>query len=185
MTLSRLFIGSKIRLTGMNPEDAPAIMKWHNDSEFARLIDAAIAHPHLKKSWEKIIEEQADAKDHFFFAIRPVDGESCIGLLELDNILWNNGVAWIAVGIGEPEHRGKGYAAEAMSLALDYTFDELNLHRVQLTVFAYNTPAIKLYERLGFTHEGTYREFIHRDGQRFDMRLYGILRHEWEARYRG
>ena len=57
----------------------------------------------------------------------------------------------------------------------------MNLHRVQLTVFAYNERALALYERLGFQREGVYREFIQRDGVRYDMYLYGLLRREWEA----
>jgi RimJ/RimL family protein N-acetyltransferase len=53
------------------------------------------------------------------------------------------------------------------------------LHRVFLTVFSYNTAAMALYEKLGFTHEGTHREHLQRDGQRFDMVLYGMLRRAW------
>ena len=65
---------------------------------------------------------------------------------------------------------------------LDPAFGELNLHRVQLTVFAYNERAIALYEKLGFVREGVYREFMACDGVRYDMYLYGLLRREWEAR---
>ena len=36
-------------------------------------------------------------------------------------------------------------------------------------------------ERLGFQREGIYREFIHRDGQRYDMILYGLLRREYRG----
>ena len=52
---------------------------------------------------------------------------------------------------------------------------------MQLTVFAYNERAIALYEKLGFVREGVYREFLARDGVRYDMYLYGLLRREWEA----
>ncbi len=90
-------------------------------------------------------------------------------------------MAWLAIGIGERENWGKGIGGEAMTLALDFTFRELNLHRVQLTVFEYNERAIALYERLGFVREGVCREFMQRDGRRYDMYLYGLLRREWEA----
>jgi RimJ/RimL family protein N-acetyltransferase len=30
--------------------------------------------------------------------------------------------------------------------------------------------------------EGVYREFIERDGRRYDMYLYGLLRREWRGR---
>ncbi|WP_291634364.1 GNAT family protein, partial [Clostridium sp.] len=78
-------------------------------------------------------------------------------------------------------NRGRGYAKEALRLTIDFGFEELNLHRIELTVLEYNEPAIKLYERLGFKREGVYREFIHRDGKRYDMYLYGMLRPEWDS----
>ncbi len=46
-------------------------------------------------------------------------------------------------------------------------------------MFEYNERAIALYEKLGFRREGVYREFLSRDGQRYDMYLYGLLRREW------
>jgi RimJ/RimL family protein N-acetyltransferase len=66
-----------------------------------------------------------------------------------------------------------------MGLALDFAFQELNLHRIQLTVYSYNERAMRMYEKLGFQREGVYREFLLRDGQHHDMLLYGILNHEW------
>jgi RimJ/RimL family protein N-acetyltransferase len=60
----------------------------------------------------------------------------------------------------------------------------MNLHRLQLTVLDYNARAIAMYERLGFQREGTYRELGLRDGRRYDMHLYGLLRPEWEAHHK-
>ena len=103
-----------------------------------------------------------------------------IGVTGFEDILWNNGTAVIYIGIGEKQNRGLGIGTEAFNLTMEFGFEELNLHRIQLTVLSYNTPAIKLYEKLGFKREGVYREFIHRDNKRYDMYLYGILRTEWE-----
>jgi hypothetical protein len=78
-------------------------------------------------------------------------------------------------------NRNQGYGYEATQLALNFAFNELNLHRVQFTVFSYNQASIALCEKCGFRHEGIYREFIQRDGKRYDMYLYGIVRHKWEV----
>ncbi|MCS4515774.1 GNAT family N-acetyltransferase [Clostridium botulinum] len=69
------------------------------------------------------------------------------------------------MGFGEEEARGKGYGTQVTELVLNFAFKELNLHRIHLTVLEYNHRAIKLYEKVGFRREGTYREFIHRDGK--------------------
>jgi RimJ/RimL family protein N-acetyltransferase len=122
------------------------------------------------------------AKNAFLFGIRLLDDNRLIGYIELEGILWTHQTGWIGIGIGEPDYWNRGYGREAMALALDFSFGELNLHRTQLTVFDYNQRAIALYEKLGFQHEGTFREFLHRDGRRYDMHLYGLLRREWQER---
>ena len=62
---------------------------------------------------------------------------------------------------------------------LDYAFDELGMYRVGLRVMAYNTAAIKTYEKVGFMREGTQRGAVWREGGRYDVHFYGILRDEW------
>ena len=48
---------------------------------------------------------------------------------------------------------------------VDHAFTSLGLHRVALSVFAFNERAIRAYERVGFTIEGRAREAIWRDGR--------------------
>jgi RimJ/RimL family protein N-acetyltransferase len=177
-----LWRGDAIRLTAIAKDDYPALVRWYQDAGFLRLWNADPARPLNEAEIGKWLEEEAKKQNTFHFAIRPLAGDELLGLLELDSILWNQGCGWIAIGFGNREPWGKGYGGEALRLLLDYAFGELNLHRVQLTVFAYNERAIALYEKLGFMREGVYREFMARDGVRYDMHLYGLLRREWEAR---
>jgi RimJ/RimL family protein N-acetyltransferase len=85
----------------------------------------------------------------------------------------------MSIAIGDRTNWGKGYGYEVAQLALAFAFDEINLHRVQATVFRYNERSIALFEKLGFRREGVYREFLQRDGKRHDMLLYGLLDREW------
>ena len=176
-----LWRGQTIRLTAITKEDWPALARWYQDAGFLRLWNADPARPQTEAEVGKWLEEETKKQNAFFFAIRPLESNDLLGQIELDGILWNCGTGWIAIGLGNREDWGKGYGGEAMRLALDYAFSELNLHRVQLAVFAYNERAIALYEKLGFVREGVYREFLHRDGARYDMYLYGLLRREWRG----
>jgi len=176
--------GEMVRLTALNKDDLAAFTGWYEDAGFARLLDAVPAVPKSRDQWEKWLEEQQKDKDMFLFAIRPADGDSLLGFIELDGILWTHGCVWLGIGLGSREHWGRGLGREAMKLALKFAFHELNLHRVQLSVFSYNDRAIALYEKIGFTREGTLRELLHRDGQRYDMYIYGLLRGEWEDHLR-
>jgi RimJ/RimL family protein N-acetyltransferase len=180
MAETKLLVGPQLRLTAMMPADLPTLARWYGDTEFLRQFDATPAAPRTERTLEQWLEQRGKAQDGFLFGARLHAGGELIGVVELDGLLWNQQVGWLSIGIGEPARRGQGYGAEALRLALDFAFRELNLHRAQLTVFSYNTPAIGLYEKLGFQREGTYREFLQRDGRRYDMYLYGLLRHEWE-----
>jgi len=93
---------------------------------------------------------------------------------------WTHGDGWIGLGLGEREDWGKGYGTDAMRVMLRFAFTELNLYRVSLDVFEYNPRAIRSYEKAGFVFEGRMRQWMRRDGRRWDFVYMGILREEWE-----
>ena len=57
-------------------------------------------------------------------------------------------------GCPEPDAAGRGCAAEATRLVVDYALRDLGLRRVHLEVRADNERAIALYERTGFVRAG-------------------------------
>ena len=182
MISSNILQGKLVRLTALVKDDLPTFSAWYEDAGFSRLLDAVPAAPKSEEQWGKWLEKTEKDKDSFIFAIRLTEGNDLVGYLELDGILWNHRNCWLGIGLGQRENWGKGYGREAMELALKFAFHELNLHRVQLSVFSYNQRANTLYQKLGFTREGVFREHLERDGQRFDMYLFGLLRSEWEGR---
>ena len=180
MDNSNILRGERIRLTAINKDDLPVFAGWYEDAGFSRFSDSTPAAPLSEAQWATRLEEQQKANDGFLFAIRELETDSMIGFAELVGIQWNHQNAWIGIGLGDRANWGKGYGREAMELVLKFAFHELNLHRVQLTVFGYNERAISLYRKLGFVQEGVLREYLSRDGRRYDMLVLGLLRHEWE-----
>jgi RimJ/RimL family protein N-acetyltransferase len=174
-----MFTGERLRLAAFRPEDVQVCKRWYQDSDFTRMLDAAPARPKSESRLARWLEDEERNRDSYIFAVRTLDLDALIGFVQIDGVQWNHGVAWLAIGIGEPDYRGHGYGYEAMTLTLQFAYQEINLHRVQLTVFSYNTRAIRLYEKLGFQREGVFREALLRDGARHDMYLYGLLRDEW------
>jgi RimJ/RimL family protein N-acetyltransferase len=184
MTLSgNLLRGDKVRLTALTDGDFATIARWYEDAGFLRLFDSRPAYPKTTAGIKTWVEDMQKSPNCFVFAVRPLGSDECIGYLELDGIEWAHGVTGMGLGFGDPAHRGKGYGYEASLLALRFAFQELNLHRVTVTIFSYNAPSLALFEKLGFTREGVFREYLRRDGRRYDMILFGLLRHEWEARH--
>ena len=147
MSCVPLLRDERVRLAAVTPADYPLIARWYEDADFMRRYDASPAMPKTVAEVIKYIEEQQQAPTAFPFAVRLLENDALIGYLEVDGIFWNHGTGWISLDIGEPGYRGQGYGYAAMTLGLDFAFRELNLRRVQLTVFADNAPAIALYEQ--------------------------------------
>ena len=180
MLSTDLLRGDLVRLTALTRQDAAPIAAWYQDAEFMRLYGAETAFPKVEEDIAERIERARQNAYNFAFGVRRLDDDVLVGMAELSDVSWSNGNAWLSLAIGKPfwSHR---LGSEALPLLLGYAFRELNLHRVQLTVFSYNERALALYRHVGFSHEGTFREHLCRDGQRYDMLLMGILRCEWET----
>lgn len=174
-----MFTGKAIRLTAMRKEDLESYSMWNSVPAFGRNYNSTPIRELSVKKTEEWFHEHSD-KD-YRFAIRSLKSEDFLGVCAIEDIAWPHRAGWLSIALG-PDFHGRGYGREAMELLTNYGFNELNLHRLQLTVFSYNEPAIKLYESLGFKHEGTFREFLQRDGQRYDMNLYGLLANEWKGK---
>ncbi|HEY6040919.1 MAG TPA: GNAT family protein [Anaerolineae bacterium] len=172
--------GELVRLAAPNPEtDGELFAKWSNDGEYLRLLDSDPARGvTIKQAKEFMEEEQKD--NQFRFMIHTAADDRVIGFIGLW-VNWVNDGAWVGIGVGEPEFRGKGYGTDAMRVLLRFAFTELNLHRVSLGLFGYNERARRSYEKAGFTLEGHMREEVHREGKRWDGLVVGILRREWQA----
>ena len=179
--ISNLLQGPRLRLSAVQEADYEALARWHQDTAFLRLLDARPAMPPTPKMIREEIEDLQKSQRSFAFSVRLLDSDALIGYAEIDGILWAHRVGGLGLGIDDPAYRGQGYGTEAAGLALAFAFRELNLHRITATVFSYNQASLRMCEKLGFTREGVFREFLERDGQRHDMILLGLLRREWEA----
>ena len=71
------------------------------------------------------------------------------------------------------DHRGKGYAAQALRLFSDLLFSlKPNFFRQQLIIEVWNTASWKVAERCGFLREGVLRSCGFGDGDPADCFLY-------------
>ncbi len=177
LVLGSLFTGQLVRLGAQKAEEKELLAKWSHDAEFLRQLNFDPAVPRAASFFE---DKKKDDGRSFQFAIRTLTDDQMIGFTGL-SVQWTHQTAWFWIGIGEPDYRSKGYGTDTTCLMLSYAFRELGLHRVGLGVFSYNTRAQRVYEKAGFTYEGTQRAALYRDGQRYDVIGMAVLRPEWEA----
>jgi RimJ/RimL family protein N-acetyltransferase len=67
-------------------------------------------------------------------------------------------------------------------LIVDFGFRRWNLHSIWLGVLVTNEPAVRAYEKCGFTVDGTDREAWWADGEFHDVHRMSILAREHFAR---
>ncbi|WP_088831942.1 GNAT family N-acetyltransferase [Paenibacillus tyrfis] len=102
-----------------------------------------------------------------------------VGEVVLNDIDPINRSANIRIAIAGQANQGKGHGTEAMLLMLHHAFGTLNLHRVELSVYAFNDRAIHVYEKLGFKREGVQRDCLYWNHQYHDAITMSILDHEF------
>lgn len=74
-----------------------------------------------------------------------------------------------------PDHWGKGFASEALAVALDHGFREFGFHSIEAVTDPENNASNKLLERSGFTLEAHFRENYLRNGKFLDSLVWSKL----------
>lgn len=173
-----LFESDRIRLRALEEEDLPLFHEWWSDPELAHYqvsnvirLNQEQTNTDLFRRWFK--DASADAG----FTIIHKSEARPIGFCNLWGATVKNRSADIAILIDKP-HWGQGLGTEALGLLVNYAFTEINLHRLQLSVHAYNARAIRAYEKVGFKAIGTQREAIFRAGRWHDVLLMDMLQSE-------
>lgn len=152
--------------------------QWYGDPEVWRLTSWA-SEPLSTRAVRRLFEDRELSTTEDSFAILPRHGSRPVGIISLMNISAANGSAELSIIVGDAEDRGRGYGSDAIRTILRYGFERLGLHRIGLSVFTFNGPAISAYRKLGFSEEGRVRAAISRDGSRYDALLMSILEPEW------
>lgn len=180
-----MYEGKLIRLRALKEEDAARCAAWLNNLDTARRVRGGGPMPFTCEGERKWIEAHAGPrKEENHFAIETRDGVH-IGVCSYHEVNWQARNCMVGWFIGDKTARNKGYGTDMIRLLIQICFQELDMHRVSLRVFAYNEAAIRLYERVGFVREATYREKVYAMGRRWDEYEYGMLRAEYDALYGG
>jgi RimJ/RimL family protein N-acetyltransferase len=170
--------GKKVVLRAAEKADVERLHAFGQDLEIYALSGFHAPVPRslaaAEAEWEKHLEDD----DGNVRMVIEVDGV-VIGDCQLMFFSEDHRHCMIGITIGDREYWGKGYGEDTMRVLLDYAFDHLNMHRVQLGVFETNERAQRLYKKLGFVEEGRDRELIFKEGRYIDNIRMGILRDEW------
>jgi ribosomal-protein-serine acetyltransferase len=159
-----------------------------DDQALFDLVDANRARLRPWMIWEPTTTDVADARAFIESCLAsPIDMEG--------NGLWVDGVLAGGMGLnldtvsnsGEigywigGDHEGRGIVTRACARFLDHAFDELGMHRMQLSAAAENVRSRAVADRLGMRQEGVARDGCRVADGYLDLVRYGILEDEWRA----
>lgn len=167
------------KLREIDKKDLPIINKWRNDYELIKYLGAPYRFINISVD-EKWFENYMSSRNNTVrCAVVDGNNDEILGLITLAAIDYLNQSAELHIMIGGKQNQNKGLGTFAVREMLKHAFYNLNMHRVELTVLETNSRAIHLYEKVGFVHEGTKRDSNYKNGEFENMRLYSILKDEF------
>ena len=161
------------------PSDIADRLRVGRDPDIYRMLGADISNlPALTEEQAKAWVENIAA--HPAAWVIEFEGRA-IGEILIDNFVEADARAGLIVGILDPEALGKGLGTEAIKAVAEFAFDTLGLHKLSTRVLAFNTRAIRAYERVGFVREGLERESALIGGVWHDDVIVGLLKRDFDT----
>ncbi len=164
------------------PEDAETMFaNWAHDARVTRFLSWL---PHesvevtrgLLSDWCALYENPAYYHWGIEFEGQVIGGISVVRQSD------RNEVAELGYCIGY-DYWGHGITAEAAGGVIDYLFRKVGMHRVEIRHVTDNPASGRVAEKCGLSSEGVLRSSSRvGTGEFKDIRVWGILRDEWEAR---
>lgn len=170
----------KVRLASLDAIEPALYKSWQNDPEISGPA-LGFRFPVQTESVIEWMEERRRNNGRSEVAFSIFFQDKGVGACFLRNLDWINRTAALGLYVGDRGFQAKGVGYCVCVLLLDYAFKALGLRRVSLEVIASNAPAIRLYEKLGFVHEGIARAQVLMDGQPVDVIRFGLLSSEFSA----
>lgn len=175
-----------IKLEFFTKDDFEQLIQWiDTESLLISWSGSLFSFPLTQSSMEWYLGDTNDLNTSGALVYKAVETETgeTIGHISLGGISRKNKSARISrVLIGNAANKGKGYCKQMITEVLKIGFDEMQLHRISLGVYDYNTAALKCYQAAGFSIEGTMREVLLHEGKWWSLIEMGILENEWHQK---
>ncbi len=114
-------------------------------------------------------------KTGYYWLMELKETHEPIGIIGYHAVSWEHKKAELGFWL-LPEFWKKGYVTEAALSTLHFVFDTLQLNRIEATVETENTASINAVQKLGFMHEGTFREYEMNNGKPIDLMMFAMLK---------
>jgi len=173
--------GSLIRLRAVEAGDAEAHYRFNLSDDYG-LIDRIYPPGSLARVQEWANKQAlAGFEDQTYsFQMESIESGELVGGIATHDCDQRVGILSYGLHVFD-QHRGRGYAREAICLVLRYYFRELRYQKANIPVYDINEASKRLHESLGFQREAVLRRSVYTGGEFSDLIWYGLTIEEFRA----
>ncbi|WP_071394431.1 GNAT family N-acetyltransferase [Bacillus tuaregi] len=172
----------RIKLVQTERKHAPALFLFWSDPDVTRYMNIeTFTNVDEAITMIDLLNKLAAKKQANRYTIMTGQNDTIVGSCGFNYFDYDNEKAEIGYDLGK-EYWGKGFASEAVTILLQYGFQELNLNRIEAKVAPENARSKKLLEKLGFYYEGLLRESEKTKEGFIDAMLYSILQKDFQSK---
>ena len=171
----------RLLLRKMRLDDAEAMFAYASDPEVTRYV-LFDTHSSIEDSREflRFATEGYERGDFGGWGLLLKDSGAFIGTCGLDaGYAPEHARAELGYVLAR-EHWGRSLMPEAVRAVIRFGFVRAKLNRIEARCIAENVASARVMEKVGMTYEGTLREREFIKGAYRDMKLYSILRSEYQ-----
>ncbi len=172
--------GNLVNIRRLRRSDVNSIQRNINNRQVSRYLEG-VPYPYTNKHahrWVNSSHRLAKTGTCYFFGIEDRGSGSIVGGVGLNTVNLSDCNAEIGYWLGK-RFWGRGFTTEAVRHIVVFSFDTLRLFRVYAFVNEPNRASIRVLEKLGFTHEVTWRQAELIGGRWLDLLCFGLLRDEF------
>lgn len=171
---------NRLRLRKLSMRDATDVFEYASIPEVAEHVTWEY-HRNISDSMHflRIMIQQYDDGMPSPWAIIDKELGKLIGTIGYH--VWSPPNAYAEVGYAlSKEYWNKGIMTEAFNEVIRFGFERMKLNRIEATCKLANTASEKVMHKCGMTYEGMMRKKLYAKGEYHDLKLYSLLKNEWE-----
>jgi ribosomal-protein-alanine N-acetyltransferase len=170
---------SRLRLRELQVADSEAMLETYSDPETMKYWSAKpVVDLNGAREMVQADVDWAAKGDALVWAITNPPSDKVLGKCVLFQFSHENQRAEFGYVINR-SHWAKGYMTETLTAIINFAFNELGLHRLEVDTDAENLASLRVMEKLGFTREGLFRDRWRVYGEWQDSAMLALLKPEW------
>ncbi len=166
--------GRLVNLRAVEKDDASTIFMWENNPANWKVSNTEV--PFSLFDIHQLIEQQSDIRKsgQMRLVIQTAAEERPVGVIDLYDLNFKHGYAAVGILIAADADKSKGYASEALHLFITYCKEILELRNLYCQIHGDNQASVSLFEKAGFEHAGTRKNWLRFKNDYFDELTYQL-----------